>query len=449
MGFNVSYRYALKDKFSSVATKINSKFASLQSKAESLKNTVNKLSKKFTSLGKGLSLKLSAPLLAIGGLSLKSAADIETMEVAFASMTGSADKAKEVVKGLIDFAAKTPFQLLGIGKAAKQLLAVGVSTGELQSKLKFLGDISAGANVPLSDMAAIFGKAKSKGKAMTEELLQLSDRGIPIISVLAKKLGVSKNAVFELASKSKISFGILESALVSMTKKGGIFEDQMQKQSATLAGAFSTLKDNVNLSLAALGNQIIETFDLKNTINTVIGVIQRATAAFINFTKENPRLAKLGVIIAGIGIVIGPLLIAVGAIAAAFTVLSVPILIITGALAGIGLAIAGLIAFWKDLKQAMQNVVDFWGTVFTSAINSVTSKVKSLISSVPFLGKLFEGGADININSAGVAAQTITNNSRLEGQINVNAPAGVVSSVQSKVTGSPNANLGLNMAGAR
>lgn len=450
MAFNISYIYQIKDKFSATADKIKSKTVGIGKSFDKLQAKVKKLSQKFNSLGKGLSLKVTAPILAVAGFALKSAADIETLGVAFESMTGSAKQSAKIVKGLISFAAKTPFQLIGIGKAAKQLLAAGVTVDNLQGKLKFLGDISAGANVPLSDMAAIFSKAKAKGKAMTEELLQLSDRGIPIISVLSKQLGVAKDEVFELASKSRISFSVLEKAMVSMSAKGGVFADQMKKQSNTLAGVWSTLKDNVNLALASLGAQIVKTFDLKNTINSVIAVIQRATAAFVNFTKENPRLAKLAIIIAGLATVIGPLLVAVSIAAAAFAALSVPILIASSAIAAIGAAIAIAIVFWDDLKQAMQNVLDFWSGGFLSGISKVGSAVKDMINLIP---DLFTGGGDINVKGtvpagAGVASRTMTNNARIDGEINVNAAPGTVQNVQSRMSGANIGGLGLNLAGA-
>lgn len=489
MAFNVSYIYQIKDKYSATANRIKAKNAAIGKSFDSLRAKVSKLSKKFSSLGKGLSLKVTAPILAIAGFALKSAADIETLGVAFESMTRSAKQSAIVVKGLISFAAKTPFQLIGIGKAAKQLLAAGVTVENLQGKLKFLGDISAGANVPLSDMASIFAKAKAKGKAMTEELLQLSDRGIPIISVLSKQLGVAKDEVFELASKSRISFSVLEKAMVSMSATGGVFADQMKKQSNTLAGVWSTLKDNVNLALASLGAQIAETFDLKNTINSVISIIQKVTAVFVKFTKENPRLAKLAIIILAVAAAVGPLLIGMGVLLAlvgpaiaGFTAVSAiiatvgPALLtaaagaaIFGAIAApvfvvIAVAIAGLIKHWDTLKQAMQNIMEFWSGAFLIGLGVVSDTIKEIIGLVSSVFGLSTDAVAIDVRTQqrdterekilsrlrgpSVASQTLTNNARLDGEININAPSGVVNNVKSSMTGANIGGLGLNLAGA-
>ena len=75
------------------------------------------------------------------------------------------EKALDMVKQLTDFTAKTPFQLEDVGAAAKMLLSFGVAGDDLIDRLQVLGDIASGATVPLKDMAAIYGKTLSKGKA--------------------------------------------------------------------------------------------------------------------------------------------------------------------------------------------------------------------------------------------------------------------------------------------
>ena len=85
----------------------------------------------------------------VGGFALKASAQMETLQVSFESMLGSAAKAKDMVRNLSDFAAKTPFQLLDIGSATKSLLAFGVKAKDMIGTLSFLGDIAAGAGVPL------------------------------------------------------------------------------------------------------------------------------------------------------------------------------------------------------------------------------------------------------------------------------------------------------------
>lgn len=246
-----------------------------------------RMGKSLMRLGRNLALGLSAAVAGLGVLAVKTAADIESMTVAFESLLGSGEQATAMMEKLIKFTARTPFQLEGVGKAAKQLLGFGVEAESIEETLKFLGDIAAGANVPLSDMAAIFGKVKAKGKAMTEELLQLSDRGVPIIDTLAKGFNTTGENVFKMASQGKISFEIMQQALESLTKEGGVFEDQMAKQSRTVAGIFSTLKDNIMLALATVGNFMVKVLDLRNNMNKLIVSIQKGTEVFKVWATEN------------------------------------------------------------------------------------------------------------------------------------------------------------------
>ena len=211
----------------------------------------------------------------LGGTALTASGKIEQLEVSFESMLGSAEAAKKMIEDLSDFAATTPFQLTDIGDASKTLIAFGVEGDEIISKLGFLGDIAAGTGVSLKDLAQIYGKSMAKGKAQTEELNQMSERGVPILQALvdlAATYGneISKEDVYKAAEKGQITFKAIEEALQSMTAEGGIFNEQMQKQSETLFGLASTVKDNVFLAFAELGDQIEETFQVKQSMKDLI-----------------------------------------------------------------------------------------------------------------------------------------------------------------------------------
>ena len=212
--------------------------------------------------------RVTAPLVGLSGLALRASGFVERLTTGFESMLGSSEAARRMVERLSDFAARTPFGLKDLGNATKQLLAFGVAEEDTIGTLKLLGDIAAGANVPLGDLAQVYGKTLSKGKAQTEELNQLSERGVPILQALvdlAAKHGniISKEDVYDAAQKGTITFRTLMDALRLLTEQGGIFENQMEKQSQTLFGLSSTLKDNVFNALVAVGDKIIEVFQVK------------------------------------------------------------------------------------------------------------------------------------------------------------------------------------------
>ena len=251
---------------------------------------------------------------------------MERLQTSFESMLGSAADARDMVDSLAKFAAETPFQLTGIGASAKKLLGFGVDQDKIIGKLRMLGDVAAGVGVPLGDMAQIYGKTMAKGKAQTEELNQMSERGIPILQALVDLAAahgneIGKEDVYKAAEKGQISFEAIEAALTKMTAEGGLFHDQMAKQSQTLFGLGSTLKDNVFNNLALVGDKIVETFQVKEGMKKLIAWLGELTAEL-----KKPADAQVGVAAA-----------------------------ITGTIDGIAAAVRGATGLWSTLTTTVSD----------------------------------------------------------------------------------------------
>lgn len=261
----------------------------LRSAEDQTKRSTSSMKAAFASLNVGV-VALAASLTAIGSSIITASANLEQMRVGFESALGSASSANKLLDELRSFATKTPFQLADIGRASRQLLAAGVAAEDITDRLKFLGDAAAGAQVPLNDMAAIFAKIQNKGKAMTEELLQLSDRGIPIIRVLAKEMGVAESAVFELASQGAITADVMEMAFRRMSSEGGIFANQMEKQSETLIGKWSTFKDTLIDLAAAIGEHLLPILSkMLSALTMIVSTVNKGITAFKGFFSSSAR----------------------------------------------------------------------------------------------------------------------------------------------------------------
>ncbi len=278
----------------------------LKDKASAKLNELNGNVQKMQPTFKNMATVGTLSFAAISGGVLKSVqtfAKFEQAEVAFESMLGSADEAVKMMEELQKFSAGTPFQFQDIANATRTLVAFGSSGEEARNQLKFLGDISAGAQVPLNDLSVIFGKVQTKGKAMTEEIMQMAERGIPIIDSLATQFGVGKAEIFAMAEQGKLTSDVVVKALQSMTEAGGIFEGQMEKQSETLIGRWSTLNDNFQITM----NEIGDLFDEKSSL--IIQNLTGIVAGIGNWIKENPTLSRTvitaSIAIAGLVAVVG------------------------------------------------------------------------------------------------------------------------------------------------
>lgn len=244
----------------------------------SLKNAESKTSKLKDKI-KGFGMAMGASISAIGVLAVKSAADMEMMTTQFEVMLGSADKANEMMNQLRKFSAETPFALGDLAKGTQVLLSFGVAEEKVIDTMRMLGDTAGGNAEKLNGLILAYGKVQTKGKASMEEINMMAERGLPIIGVLTKQLGVTEKQFFKMVSAGKIGRDEVTKAFKTMTSEGGMFFRGMQKQAETAIGMWSTLKDNITLALAGIGAKVLPT--LKGVMGQVTEMIQGSLGGVI------------------------------------------------------------------------------------------------------------------------------------------------------------------------
>ena len=272
--------------------------------------TISSFSKDIGQVGKEITMKFTAPLLLAGGVAIKQAAKFERLQVTLDTLTGSADKGAEAFERLVKFSAETPLQLEELTRVNNMLMGFGLSTEDAFNSLKMLGDISAITGGNLTGIAVAFGQAAAEGRVMTRDIRQFINNGVPMLKLLALELGVARSEIMNMATEGKITFEILNNAFKNATSEGGQFNNGLQILSQTITGLFSTLKDNLNIALAELGNEIVEILDLKNGIPKLTKEIRNTTDAFINLNPKIKTAAfnlaelvgKGGLIALGIGL---------------------------------------------------------------------------------------------------------------------------------------------------
>lgn len=242
------YEISLIDKYSKTINKIDRE-------TQAFDNRVVKLGKTMTSVFLGAAVLGGAVRLV--GMTQKLAGGMEQTEIAFNTFLGSAEKGKSVLDNLNEFANRTPFTNQQIIKTGRSLLAANVPAEELTNTLAMIGDVASGANIPITDLGAIYAKVMNKGKIQAEELNQMAERGIPIIDQLSKEFGVTKQQVFELGSKGKITSATMIKAFSSMTKEGGKFFKLMEKQSKSAVGLLSTLQGKTEMLGVNIGKRLL------------------------------------------------------------------------------------------------------------------------------------------------------------------------------------------------
>lgn len=167
----------------------------------------------------------------------------QQLEIAFGTMLGSEDKANTLMQQMVDTAAKTPFDLMGVAEGAKQLLAYGVSADKVNDTLVRLGNIASGLSIPLNDIVYLYGTTMVQGRLYAQDVRQFTGRGIPLVAELAEKYHTTAEGINEMVSAGKIGFPDVEEVLNKMTNEGGQFYQLMEKQSSSLTGQIANLQD--------------------------------------------------------------------------------------------------------------------------------------------------------------------------------------------------------------
>lgn len=213
---------------------------------------------------------------------------MQQLQVALSTILQSKSQADQLVGEIIQFAAKTPFDLDDVATGAKQLLAYGSSADKVVDELSMLGDVASGLQIPIGQLIYLYGTLRTQGRAMTVDIRQFAGRGIPIYEELAKVLGVAKDQVGALVTEGKVGFAEVEQAFKNMTSEGGKFNNLMENSAGTWPQRLSNIQDTLFQKLNDFGNKYKEVFEfgigttenLVESLDDVISVIGSLIAAY-------------------------------------------------------------------------------------------------------------------------------------------------------------------------
>ena len=205
-------------------------------------------------------------------------ATLESMQTSFEVMTGSAEKAAEVVERLRRMGAETPFETKDLVSTTQLLMQYGFTADDAISKMSMLGDIAQGNAQAMNSIALGYAQMSSAGKVNLVDLKQMINAGFNPLQEISERTGESMASLYDRISKGSMKVDEITESMVRATSEGGKFYQSMEKQSKTLNGQLATLKDNVDTLLGSLTEGMSE--GLRNEMlplaNSMIGELQAA-----------------------------------------------------------------------------------------------------------------------------------------------------------------------------
>jgi hypothetical protein len=326
------------------------------SKLSQVNKSLDKAGKKMVSIGKGLSLGLTLPIIAMGVASVKAASDAEEtfskFDTVFRDVKGSAEEAFKTLRNEYGLSSTASKQLLGdtgdllTGFGFSQESALGLST-EVQ-KLA----------VDLASFTNFSGGAEGASQALTKALLgerdSLKALGIAILEEDVKKqmaINSAKGLTFETERQAKAQ-ATLDLAI---QQSGNAIGDYARTQDS-FANQSRLMRSRLEDIAVELGQVFLP---LMTKVVTVI------TSVINWFSGLDAGVKRTIVIVAAIVAAIGPLLVGLGflmttiipalvtgfgAVTAVMSPLILKVLAITAVVAGLVLITKGIIDSWDTVK---------------------------------------------------------------------------------------------------
>jgi tape measure domain-containing protein len=432
-----------------VVNALNQIDAKLKHTTRSLRST----GESFTRLGKEIGLTLSLPLAALGGASLKAAADIQSLEASLTSVLAKFDTGlpiQQAVANEIEHL-KSVTTDLGVSfnasvKPYTRYLAASKDSLETNRKVikSFLG-LSAGLGLTSEDVNRVIRaleQMQSKGKVMSEELkLQLGDAVPGAVGLFAEAMGVSEAELFKLMEQGKVSSDVLSKVADTIDKKYGAAIDKGSKtiraNTNRIANAFYMLRVNV-------GRGMDETFKINDKMASFATWLTKVSNNFARLDENGKKvILSIGLFLA----VTGPLLIALAAIARivsfavlGFNLLVKPLFLIIGLLPkiiagfrflslamaanpfGAFLAISSsIIIYWKEIVGLFEKAFDWLSKI---SLSGVWGKFKDFVGFGDNQVDIASGAKASMANTTNMSS--IANNQKtVNNNLTVNIPPGM------------------------
>lgn len=185
-------------------------------------------------------------------------ATIEQLKTSFEVMTGSAEKATETVERLRVMGAETPFEMKDLASTTQLLMQYGFSADEALDRMKMLGDVAQGNVQAMTSIAMGYAQMSSAGKVNLQDIKQMINGGFNPLQEISERTGESMASLYDRISKGKMKVDEITESMRHATSEGGRFYQSMEKQSQTLNGQLSTLKDNAEQLLGSLTEGVSE-----------------------------------------------------------------------------------------------------------------------------------------------------------------------------------------------
>lgn len=229
----------------------------------------------------------------------------ELTEKALGILINSAERGTHIFGELSQMALVSPYTLIELSDAAKQLTAYDVEVKNVVDTTRRMADMAAAVGVPIQRLTYALGQIKAYGYLNARDARMFLNAGIPLVKQLSDYYTelegriVSVGDIYDRIKKKAIDYNDVMSVVTKMTDEGGKFFDFQAKMAETLKVQLANLtlawnnmlndigKDNQALiatPIAMLKELFLHWQDINRVLTDAIWIIGTIKAAQILWT---------------------------------------------------------------------------------------------------------------------------------------------------------------------
>lgn len=325
-------------------------------------------------------------------------AEYEMLDRSLGILVGDFEKGTRIFNELNEMALKSPFTLIELGTAAKQLTAYNFAANEVVDTTRRIADISAALGVPIERLVYNLGQIKAQGSLTARDARDFANAGLAIVPMLAdmytkqkafgKELTTTAD-VYDMMSKKMVSYGDVLKVIQQVTDEGGKFfnfqarqADTLKVQMANLSLAYNNMMNDIGASNQGLLSGSIQMVrSLFQNWRTVVKVIEQLILTFGTYkvvatavTLINSRMFVGGILV-NLRNYIAGIKAATGAMATFNAVTKMnPIAFLATALA----TVVGYFLIFKDNVEKASQEVEMFGESASKTLKKIDTLKKIL-----------------------------------------------------------------------
>lgn len=350
--------------FADISIRFGADLRQFSSQMQNARRDFAKVGKDLQKVGAGLTVGVTAPLLAVGAAAIQAYSELEGVQQGFDRLNDAnlLKDLREATKGTV-----TNLELM---KAAVQ---------------------ANNFKIPLTELSTLLDFARRRAKETGENVDFLVNSIVTGIGrkspLILDNLGISATALRDELGGASAAASSIADVTAAVGKIARAELEAMGEDALTLKEIYLQFKTNIANSLGEIGGILAETLK---------PAIAFAKDLSDGFASLSPETKKFIVVLAGVAAALGPLLVTLGvftakilpALKAGFLVLGGPVSIAVAALAAVGILIY---KNWEPIKETLVELANYFvdlyneSIIFRGGVELVIAQFKNLLATGKFV----------------------------------------------------------------